>query len=317
MASVENRSKYIIVVEGEPELSRQFPHYALEPAQAHLRNLRALGKNAQLTQGQDNLWVRFRDKGYPSKDIPATSYEEAERIIKQAEADRAAGRRRIDYHRAHHTTLAKLFDLFMTEVCPLHKGGDTERRVLNSFLLDIGYESAYEKERRAARVAAGRKPDAGRHSKPRTDIQWLVRAFNDVGPEDLQRYAQARMAQGIKPATVDKEFDLISQVVTWAQDTKNYDLEKSPFKGLRRPRYHNERDRRLQGDELDRLLAAAREEDRLRSLKPLVEATLRDERAEWRMRRSRPMSKGTAWARRKALYEKLCRISCDWTRLIS
>jgi hypothetical protein len=267
VASVENRSKYVAAAEGEPELSQQFPYYALGASQARLRELRKQGKHAQLTQGQDTLLIRLRDKGYPKHDVPAASYEEADRIIKQVAADRAAGRRRIDYHRAYRVTFAELFDRYMIEVCPLHKGCEVEQRVFNSFLLDIGYESHYERKRRAARIAGGRHADAHRRSVQRTNIEWLEKPFSDVGPEDLQRYAQARIAQGIRPATVDKELDLMSQVVAWAQDTKNYDLEKSPFKGLRRPRYHNERDRRLEGDELERLLAAAREEDRLHSLK--------------------------------------------------
>ncbi|MCC7463446.1 MAG: site-specific integrase [Gammaproteobacteria bacterium] len=304
MASIENRSRYVVAVEGEIELSLQFPYYALAAARARLSELRKLGKHAQLTQGQDNLLIRFRDKGYPRNDVPAASYEEADRIIKQVAADRAAGRRRIDYHRAHHVTFAELFDRYMIEVCPLHKGCEVERRVLNSFLLDIGYESSYEKERRAARISRGLHAEARRRSIGRTDIEWLEKPFSDVGPEDLQRYAHARIAQGIRPATVDKELDLMSQVVAWAQDTKNFDLEKSPFKGLRRPRYHNERDRRVEGDELERLLAAAREEDRRRSLKPVIEATLRAERAEWLKQHSRPMSRGTAWARRKVLLDR-------------
>jgi integrase len=45
----------------------------------------------------------------------------------------------------------------------------------------------------------------------------------------------------------------------------------SPFVGFKRPRYFNERDRRLRGDESERLIAAVREEDTRHSFKLAVE----------------------------------------------
>jgi hypothetical protein len=52
--------------------------------------------------------------------------------------------------------------------------------------------------------------------------------------------------------------------------------------GVRRPKYFNERDRRLQEhtNEKDRLLQAAREEDRLQSLEKALEKDLATTRRE-------------------------------------
>lgn len=45
--------------------------------------------------------------------------------------------------------------------------------------------------------------------------------------------------------------------------TLRIELHRSPFYGVKRPRYFNERSRLFKGDEEQRLFEAAREEDRL------------------------------------------------------
>lgn len=277
MASIVNRSNYIVTVEGKPERTRKFPFNKLKEAKHYQRAQRqaqqAHGNNpdsVQLTQLEDKLLVRIRDKGYPEVSFKAASYEEAEQKILLALADRALGRR-IDFNKARTVTMAQLFDRYIEEVCPRHKGCQTEIYILNSFLEDVGYESRYAKKKRAAQ---DQSRTTGRHRARhirRTDVEWLNKKFADVVPTDFQRYVDARLRQGIKPATIDREFDLISQVVNWAIKTLRYHLEISPFVGFERPRYFNERDRRLRGDEGERLLAAVREEDRLRSFKIAVE----------------------------------------------
>ena len=77
---------------------------------------------------------------------------------------------------------------------------------------------------------------------------------------DLQDFIAERLAD-VAPATVDRDLDLISQVLRYADDVWKIAPVESPFKGLRRPRYCNERDRRLSADEERRLLAAARADE--------------------------------------------------------
>jgi integrase len=73
---------------------------------------------------------------------------------------------------------------------------------------------------------------------------------------------------------------LIAQVINVAIKTWRYDLPRSPMQGVRRPKYFNERNRRLQGDEQERLLRAARREDLLRSRRAAVEELLGPARAQ-------------------------------------
>jgi integrase len=77
---------------------------------------------------------------------------------------------------------------------------------------------------------------------------------------------------GHAPSTIDRELDLFSQVCNWALNVRRLHVLKSPMDGVRRPKYFNERDRRLSEDEKADLLAAAREEDRLRSIELAIDA---------------------------------------------
>lgn len=77
--------------------------------------------------------------------------------------------------------------------------------------------------------------------------------------------------------------------MNWATDTLRYHLEISPFVGFKRPQYFNERDRRLRGDEGDRLIASVRKEDEIRSFKIAVENEVD------RMRALGSPRRGKAW----------------------
>jgi integrase len=110
----------------------------------------------------------------------------------------------------------------------------------------------------------------------------LHKSLAQVLPTDIEGYIHDRLDQKISPATVDREIDLVSQVITWCTKTLRIPLQLSPMYGVRRPRYFNERDRRLREDEHEqqRLFAAAREEDRRESLERTVEARIAAARQE-------------------------------------
>jgi len=65
----------------------------------------------------------------------------------------------------------------------------------------------------------------------------------------------------VAPATADRDIDMISQVLHYADDVWKIAASVSPLKGLKRPKYFNERDRRLSADEEERLLTAARADE--------------------------------------------------------
>jgi hypothetical protein len=158
---------------------------------------------------------------------------------------------------------------YVQEVCPRHKGCQVETSILESFLFDCGGDFATRVlERKRARAAArakitGKKPRIlpPRH-EPRKDLEWLTCPLAQVMPTVINAYIHDRLAD-VVPGTVDREIDLFSQVISWAVKTLRIELHRSPLLGVERPRYCNERDRRLKVEEEQRLFAAAREEDRL------------------------------------------------------
>lgn len=78
---------------------------------------------------------------------------------------------------------------------------------------------------------------------------------------------------------MDREVDLFSAVCNIAIDTWRIPVAKSPMDGVRRPRYFNERDRRLKGDEEERLLDAAFDEDAEKVIEARLEELMVEARA--------------------------------------
>lgn len=269
MATLSNRSQYTVRVPRHADLTRSFSHENVAGARQYLKALREQGYAPRLEQGNEHWYVRVRKKGYPEQNFDAGSLE-----VARAAAARIEGERRnglfTDYTKGHRVTFAELIERYIEKVCPRHKSCEIERTILESLLTDLGgaYAEralARKRERAMARVAGTKKKPRilpPRHT-PRAAIEWLQRPIAKVEPEDINKYLAEREEQGLAPATIDREIDLLSQVITYARKTERVHMEHSPLYGVIRPGYFNERDRRLVGDEQERLFAAAREEDRL------------------------------------------------------
>ncbi len=274
MATIENRSRYTVSVKHRPDLTREFPHDKAGSAQSYLKALRHQGYKPVLTQGEDRLWVRIRQKGHKPFSAPAASYDEAEGIIKRIESDRAVGLF-VDYRQGHLVTAAQLMQEYLEEEVPKHKGRDVEKYTLRGWIADSTGELARHLDDRQRALDRGEKPPAIRaRREPRRNLEWLRKPFAQIVPTDIEAYVVERIEDGISPATVDRELDLFSQVCNWAIHVKRIHVAMSPMKGVRRPRYFNERDRRLSEAEKAALFAAAREEDRRRSLELAIDARL-------------------------------------------
>ncbi|MFC3461255.1 MULTISPECIES: site-specific integrase [Massilia] len=124
-----------------------------------------------------------------------------------------------------------------------------------------------------------RKPTGTRVGQPSEMGKFIRKPFAAVVPDDFTDYIDER-CQVVEPATVDREVDLFSAVCHLAIDTWRIHVLKNPMDGVRRPRYYNERDRRLSLDEETRLLGAARDEDREQSIDRRLEELMQHERQE-------------------------------------
>jgi integrase len=303
MPAIANRSPYWVSVKNRPDLAKRFPFSKRAEARAYLETLRSEHPKALLTQGENKLLVRIRNRGHADVTFKATSYAEAEQAILRIESERRVGLF-IDYSRAQKTTLAKLFERYIQEECPKHKGCAIETYTLKGFLSDSRNELAEALAERERSLAAGHAaPIITARRIPRLGLKWLHKPLAQVLPTDVEEYIHDRLDQEINPATVDRELDLISQVLTWASKTLRIPLNPSPMYGVRRPKYFNERDRRLQEhtNEKDRLLDAAREEDRLQSLEIALEGHLATTRQETARLKASSRMRRIAKARESAL----------------
>jgi integrase len=114
--------------------------------------------------------------------------------------------------------------------------------------------------------------------------------LTSVSSAHINQFQQARLTQ-VKPATVKRELDLISAVIHKAF-ADLYKGAPNPMAGVKRPEVDNGRDRRLEGDEQERLFRSARREDLIRSrglalVPELAEARKRAERAKNKSARQR------------------------------
>jgi len=78
----------------------------------------------------------------------------------------------------------------------------------------------------------------------------------NVRGTDIARYRDDRLSEGKAPSTVQKELALLSHLFNTAIKEWGMESLSNPVQKVRKPKVHNERNRRLQGDEEERLLLA-------------------------------------------------------------
>lgn len=233
-SNIINRSPWQVTVRSQPERNRQFPHPSSRNAEEYCAELQTLGLKASLTQLETSFQLRVRRKGVKAQFITFDTLQAAEQAHLKISADLSVSIIR-DYAIATRQTLSNLMQRYLDEVVPTHKGGDIE---------------------------------AGRMRRLMRDEAFVDKKLAALDTEDLQDFITDRLTE-VAPATVDRELDLISQVLRYADDVWRIAPPVSPFKGLRRPKYFNERDRRLTSDEEHRLLEAARNDEN-----PYLEAAI-------------------------------------------
>lgn len=286
MASIENRSHIQVTVKNRDDLTKQFAYSANKAIQAYIQKLRNEGLKPRLACLNDHYIVRTRSVGAKNQCIVAHSEEEAIEIKQRLESERRRGLF-IDYGSGQKTSLADLLVRYLREEAPRHKSFEVEGYKINALLEDAGLP----REDLAAIVAAHpnphlkvasmkkRKVTGTRVGQPSETSKFIRKPFAAVVPDDFTDYIDER-CQVVAPATVDREIDLFSAVCHLAIDTWRIHVQKNPMDGVRRPRYYNERDRRLTRDEEARLLSAARDEDRMQSIERRLEELMQHERNE-------------------------------------
>lgn len=286
MARIENRSRFTVTVKNRDDLTKTFPFDAQEGVAAYIGELKALKLKPKVARLNDAYLVRFRTVGYPEMSLTVGSEDEAVETEERIEAERRRGLF-IDYTKGWRFTFGDLLARYLREEAPRQASFEVVGYKINALLEDSGlpridlgevfaaHKNTHPKLRdwrpRKATGKAVRTPSASNH--------WVRKRFAELMPDDINDYIDDR-CQSVDESTVDRELDIISAVCRIAIDTWRIPVAKSPMDGVKRPKYFNERDRRLKLDEEQRLLAAARTEDAKMSLAHRLEDLMADDRAE-------------------------------------
>jgi integrase len=280
MATIENRSRYTVSVKNRIELYREFPFTQLKQAKQYVAELGKQGCAPTLSQKENAFLINIVQAGYKSVRVTLRSLQDAEDAIARIEAERRTGLF-IDYTKAHQASFEDLLRRYMKEEGPKNKGWEkSEKYKCLGWLEDLDGVLAKRIARKEARTAEVGTAPPKRHSmrEPVTAIHWMRKPFANIQTTDIEDYMKER-GQYVAPATVDRELDVIRAIFTVATKVWKYRLGENPMDGVRRPKYWNERDRRMRGDEEHRLITSAIEEDRLRSIELRVQELMTSSRA--------------------------------------
>jgi integrase len=286
MAAVSNRSKYLVTVPNKDALARAFPYSARAAVEAYVATLRADGERPRVSRADDCFEVRIRNKGFPDLHTTVACADEADTLIAFIAGQRAIGLY-VDYAKALKVSFADLLIRYLKEEAPRHASFEIVAYKINALLEDAGLPRLapgdivrqHSTPHPRVKARAPRRPTGKTMRTPTVNLAWLHRPFAQLMPTDINDYIDER-CQWVEPATVDREVDIFSAVCTLAIKTWRIEVARSPMDGVKRPRYYNERDRRLKPGEEDRLLDAARDEDRRRSIARRLEELMTDARTD-------------------------------------
>ena len=179
---------------------------------------------ATIRKRGDRQWeVRVRKRGYPiqSKTFETKARAEGWAREIESEMDRGVFLSRAE---AENTTLREALQRYESEVTARKRGRESEHCALK----------AWHRHVIASRV------------------------LSSIRGQNLALIRDEWVKRGFKAGTIVRRFAILSHVFTVARREWGMESLGNPIRDVRMPRVDNARDRRLQGDELARLLAAAK-----------------------------------------------------------
>jgi integrase len=188
---------------------------------------------ATITKRGPNQWqAKIRRKGYPSLSHTADTRDEAEEWAKLTEADMIRGLY-LPRRESESTTLSDVADRFQKEFAPHHYRG-------------AGWKAKLEHVRAYL----------GKYALATINSQ-LVGSYRDyrLTQRDSRYKKNLDHAPLVSPATVKGELDLLSKLLDVVQKEFGIALPHgNPARNVRKPSASNRRNRRLEGDEWERLV---------------------------------------------------------------
>lgn len=189
---------------------------------------------ATIRKRGDRWQVQVRRKGAQNLSRSFLTKADAQTWARQVEAE--ADRRGLpaDPRVLDRLTVADVIRRYRDAVVPAKRGREIETIILNAFLRQT--------------LASVR--------------------LSELDPSQFGAYRDERLKR-VKPATINRELGILQHAFEIARRDWGIPLPQNPVAAVRKPVLKNRRNRRLEGDELDRLLAAM-ESRRVAYLRPLV-----------------------------------------------
>jgi len=211
MASIENRSRFVVTVQNCEHLTKTFAYNREKDLKAYIAELKGDGYKPKLTRTNDNYAIRVREAGHRTQCLYASSEQEAIDIKQRLELERRRGLF-VDYAKGRSVTIGDLLARYLREVSPRHKGFEVESYIINAILGDAGLPrvdiaQAYADHKNPHPSLAGktfRKPSGKSVREPSPASCFIRKPFADVVPEDFNDYIDER-CQSVAAPTVDRE----------------------------------------------------------------------------------------------------------------
>nr|WP_315248276.1 hypothetical protein [uncultured Duganella sp.] len=235
MASIENKSRFVVTVKNCEHLTKTFACNREAQLKEYLAELKSSGYKPKLARTNDAYVVRIRNAGHKTQTLSASTEQEALDIKQRIELERRKGLF-VDYAKGRSVTFADLLTRYLREISPRHKGFEIEGYIVNALLADAGLPrvdiaQAYADHKLphpSLATKTFRKPSGKRNRMPCPSSCFIRKPFADLEPEDFNDYILDR-CQTVEGATVDREIDLFSATCRVAIDTWRIPVAKSPI----------------------------------------------------------------------------------------
>lgn len=171
MASIENRSRFVVTVQNCEDLTRTFSYNREKELAAYVAQLKASGYKPRRVRTNDTYAIRVGGAGQRSQCLYYPSEEKAVDTKQRVELERRDSLFG-DYGLGRSVTLADLLARYLRELSPRHKGFEVEGYIINAILADAGLARLD-----LADVLAGHKnpyprPSGGRRARAFASLPW-------------------------------------------------------------------------------------------------------------------------------------------------
>ena len=140
MASIENRSRFVVTVQNCEHFTRTFAYNREQDLKVYIAELKAAGYKPRLSRTNDSYAIRVREARHRNQCLYASSEQEAVDIKQRLELERRSGLF-VDYAKGRSVTFGDLLARYLREVSPRHKGFEVEGYIVNAILADAGWHS--------------------------------------------------------------------------------------------------------------------------------------------------------------------------------